>query len=51
MGKSLLTKDKTEKRGECMWGLPVLRILLVRAFNPFFRLLGIVVVASHHEMI
>jgi small multidrug resistance pump len=31
MGKSLLTKDKTEKRGECMWGLPVLRILLVRA--------------------
>jgi hypothetical protein len=31
MGKSLLTEDKQKNPGEFTWGLPVLKILLVRA--------------------
>ena len=30
MGKSLLTEDKQKNPGEFTWGLPVLKILLVR---------------------
>jgi hypothetical protein len=33
MGKSLLTKDKQKILGSFTWGLPVLRILLVRGVD------------------
>jgi hypothetical protein len=33
MGKSLLTEDKQKNPGEFTWGLPVLKILLVREYS------------------
>jgi hypothetical protein len=40
MGKSLLTEDKQKNPGEFTWGLPVLKILLVRGWKYVYCVCG-----------